>query len=302
MPVAIIDGILGIEARHVWQGVTTLNDIEKTPRLPRVRVDRVRGLHSLPEADDNRAPNTARMGETPYPSFARGKTVVYEGRLQAATLQDLRQLEYELRAAFSERSTEGTMVAVPHADYGTESWFYAARVLQLDIDDEQPFGYSRMPAPFERAFTLGLRQSDPRYYLSDAGSSGSIAGGVAHNVTNEGTAPTEPAFVINPNDETVIVENLSVLDPDGEPVRLEFDFSDIWVPGDLENLRIDFRARTAIVDYEILGVAQVDQNVMPYLTGVTWWDENVPGLAPGVNQLRVTGATTWQATFYSASW
>ena len=65
MAVAIIDGILGLEARHRWNGIFLLNDLEGG--LPRTKLTRITGIHSLPEADDEREPRTAMIGEWIFP-------------------------------------------------------------------------------------------------------------------------------------------------------------------------------------------------------------------------------------------
>lgn len=146
---------MGLEYLHTWNSIITLN--EQTG-IPRIEIDRITGLWSLPEADDNRAPRTAQDGEIVYPSFRRGKTITYTGRVIAATALSLRALQMGFLGAFGERSDEGTMV-MSHS--GAPSYYYIARVLALDMDEEQTFSQDSVPSPFQRGFDLSLRMSHP---------------------------------------------------------------------------------------------------------------------------------------------
>lgn len=170
MPVAAADGVLGIEARHAWNGLT-LNDLTV---MPRYRLFRIRGLHDLPDSDDNRELVTEGIGEIVYPSFARGKTVVYEGIVIASTLQDLRNASQDLRDAFGPDISTGLnperrMVVTPHATYGTQRHTFQGQCRLCTIEDEQTAGPSSSRR-FSRAFVIDIRLSDPRIYEWDGSS------------------------------------------------------------------------------------------------------------------------------------
>ena len=168
MPVAAADGALGIEARHVWNGLT-LNDLTVWPRY---RLRRIRGLHDLPDSDDNREPKTEQIGEIVYPSYARGKTVTYEGEVIGKTLQELRAGSHSLRSAFGPDIATGLnperrMVIVPHPTYGTQQHTFQGQCRLCTVEDEQTQGPTRQLSPFIRAFVIDIRLADPRLYLWD---------------------------------------------------------------------------------------------------------------------------------------
>ena len=72
-------GPLGLQGRHQWNSGFILNDLEAG--LPYAKLERVTGLFSLPELTDLRDPVVGGNGEVTYPSYTKGKTVTYEGKL-----------------------------------------------------------------------------------------------------------------------------------------------------------------------------------------------------------------------------
>lgn len=295
MTVTVADGPLGLEAIHGWvagDGVTTI-DLNDRTASPRVVLDEITGLYDLPDADDLREQNTGRRGESLFPSFERGKTVNYAGRIQAATLQDLRTLSTQVRAAFQERNLEGTMVLTPDPAYGSIAWFYRARVIGLSIPEKQDRAPTAQPGPWQRDLLITLRLSDGRFYLAgDPDVEDSLADGATQPVTNAGRAPTEPFIAGNLTDTTVLIENLSIARPDGNAF---LQFADL---PDADSLAVDFATRTAWLN----GPGSTVRDAMPYLTPESdWWDELVPGLDPGVNQVRAYGLSSWSVTWRTAS-
>jgi hypothetical protein len=100
----ITAGVPGLEGEHTWNGGIVLGREFGTPKLPRYKVTKWTGLHSLPESDDNRDKNTSRAGETIWPSFARGKTVIPTGVIQAYDLEEMRVATAYMRGQFANRS------------------------------------------------------------------------------------------------------------------------------------------------------------------------------------------------------
>lgn len=150
-----VNGPLGLQGRHHWSGGFMLNDMES---MPRVDLDRITGLFSLPDVDDLRDPRIGANGEVLYPSFTRGKTVTYEGRLITPTGDRLYSYRWEMLGAFAEQSDEGTMTMTPHPDWGGGGWAFQARVLGLDIDDEIITDkMTKLPSPYQLHFVLSLR-------------------------------------------------------------------------------------------------------------------------------------------------
>lgn len=299
MTVALADGPLGLEAKHVWVPATgpavVLNDL--TVALPRVKVDRISGLHALPDVGDSREPRTASVGETIYPVYPQGKTITYEGRIMGRTLAEMRSLGQTLRSGFGERSSEGIMTLSPQAGYGSGEWHYSARSMAFTMDDEQTLGEETRPTPFQRNFIATVRASDPRFYWSDVLNTGSQAGGATYNMANAGNAQTDPTFTIEVNDGAeLVIQNLSQLSAwDNNPLVLRFGASDY-----AGTVTISFARRTVFIHEADQTVHDMESKLDLYNS--TWWDELEPALAPGDNNVQVSGATSWSAFWASASW
>lgn len=286
MGVALADGPRGLEATHVWtpdEPATSPVVLNDRGALPRFWLDKIGGFKSLPEADDNRQPRTARIGESPLPGLVRGKTITPEGRIQATSLQELRQQESLLQAALGERDLEGGWAAVPKPELGdnTHYWETRGRVLQLDIDDEFTYDANAQPTPWQKAFLLGIRLSDPRWTWTQAQLSAINATQVT--VTNQGTAPAELVVTVAGASGTVTVFNDSI----GAQLRFA------GLPAG--DLIIDSAARTAQV---------AGGDALPYLSSLlsNWWDGGVPALRRGTNTIRQTGGSTIQVAFKHTSW
>ena len=286
MATAIADGPGGLECTHAIGGVT-MNDRTLSHRI---KLNRITGLHSLPESDDERRPRTGFLGEATYPGYARGKTVVYEGVVEGSSLDNLRSKCAAFRAGLQNRSDEYLVTITPNASWGDDIWAYYARVMQLDIDDVQADRSPRHArGPYGRGFMLGLRMSDPRFIYVN--SSHSTSGHTtSQELTNQGSAPTDPTFTIIVPGGTPDIEltNADVNTSNGT-ARLRFNN----VP--TGTLTVNFARRTAL-----LGSA----DAMAYFDTVynQWWDELIPGLAPGNNTVNVTGSTSWAIAYSHRSW
>jgi hypothetical protein len=183
MPVAIQDGPLGLEGIHRFypgragaqdaaddtvDPWVDLNNRDVNPRNggSRVKLDQIGNFRSLPESDDNRDSPAGRIGERAWPSLQRGKTMTYEGWVQSPTLQALRAYQTQLTRFLGDKNNEGRMVIRPHGDYGSMVTRFDARVIDLEIPEEQTVGPRHPMKPWQRPFTLTLRMSDPRFYSS----------------------------------------------------------------------------------------------------------------------------------------
>jgi len=149
-------GPLGLQGRHDWNSNDfIINDLANG--LPYAYLDRITGLFSLPDLDDLRDPRIGADGEVLYPSFTRGKTITYEGRLITED-DSIYAYRWEMLTAFAEQSDEGTMVITPHPSWGAGSWAYQARVLACEIDDEIiTDSMTAAPSPYQLHFILSLR-------------------------------------------------------------------------------------------------------------------------------------------------
>jgi hypothetical protein len=281
MTFVVADGPPGLEAVHSWNGGIALNT---QGSLPRIKLDRLTGYHSLPDADANFADFTGRRGERALPSLERGKTITYEGRIFGRSFEELRRQINLMRASFRDRSREYEMRVIP-AD-GTV-WFYTARVLELSIDDEQTQGpWFRT---WQRQFILGLRQMDPRFYVDLLQNTGALGPG-SHNLDVGGLADTDPVITLTvpAGEPDVTISNGAVAGGNGAAARLRFRN----VPEGV--MTLDFRNRR-------VRIGGVDMSALLDGTFSTWWDEEVPGLIPGTNILQMEGATDISVSFRAAA-
>jgi hypothetical protein len=282
VPFEIADGPPGVEAAHTWNETLILNT-DRSAGFPRFKVDRITGWGSLPEADDFREPRTARVGEFALPGNERGRTLVYEGRVQGGELGTpgelvlMRRSIASLRAAFRQRSSEQVMVVTPHPVFGGPQWFFAARVLSLEVDDEQTRGPNARP--WQREFTLSLRQSDPRVYVVGAVERALADGGV---LTNLGGMDTNPTFVL-----TVPVQGDASITHVGLGASIVLRDA---APGDY------------VVDFAARSVTKGGQDFSGLIDAVasTWWHPNIPALTPGDNAIAQDNVSDWHATFHHA--
>lgn len=283
------DGILGLEAIHTWDTYVDLNNI--SGGMPRVKLDKITGLHSLPDAVENGEKRNAGIGDIVYPTMPGGKTIVYEGRLQAATLKSLRAFSNELKYRFADWFNERQMVVAPHEDYGEGFFTYYARVLDLDISEVQSRIPGAMPTAYQRDITLSLRQSNPRYYWHEVETATGVSGG-SDVFNNAGKAPTDPIISLaGPINGDVVIERLTA-NPDTRTLTL----LDVVLAGG-QHINVDFAQRSILrasdgLDYGgTLSFANSD-----------WWDNDALGLHPGNTTVKVTGAPSWTFTGYPAVW
>lgn len=282
-PLTLADGPPGLEATHEWELLgRALNDVVGT--LPRYKLTKITGYNSLGEIEDLRDVNTGRVGETAYPSVMRGKTITYEGVVEAQSYEQLRSLSSALRGAFADTWAEHRMVVNPYTGWGSQQFAFWARTMALDMDEEQTFAGTAVPSPWQRAFTLSVRMSDPRRYAwptpVDA------VAGTSQVVTNLGTAPSDPVITLT-----------GITDP-----------SDVWVRNLTIGTELFFRelpvTADVVIDFHNRKITQAgypnDQSGLLLPSSSDWWNEGVPGIAPGDNQ--ITAHFGQYVTFYHAFW
>jgi hypothetical protein len=137
------------------------------PTFPWARVMQITGWRALPESEDNRQPRTFTEGEIVYPSLKLGKTLAYECRVEALTIQSLQQFMNALVQGFGhDMSNEGIMTVVPYSGFGGgQEWTFSARVLSMEPDPAWQWDVG-WKAPFRWPFLLTMRMSDPHFYAS----------------------------------------------------------------------------------------------------------------------------------------
>lgn len=273
----IAHGAGGLWEVHKWNNSLELNT-ELTAGEDRYWVRTINGLHSLPDRADSTSPKVGRIGENLFPTSPLGKTVTYNGEIQASSTVTMRAMRTAMLAAFADTTTYGTMDLIsqyepvyPAVDNSPTARFYA-RVLQLEIAEEQT------SSRFTREFLLGLRLIDPRiYFLGLAFDQTSI---YPLSCPNPGSAPVDPVIHIAGASGTVTVS-------DGTHI-LTFQNCPSGT------LDIDFLQRTAKVGAD---------NVELVVSDSDWWDSHVPGIAGGATvTITQTGGTSVRVTFVPAVW
>lgn len=296
MTVAIADGILGLEATVRIGGSYVINDLEAA--FPRIKCTEMPGLHSLPPADNITEDNVGFGGATPYPSYVRPKTIGYVGEIQAIDQQTLSARRHSFKGATAERSALTLFEHIPHASYGTHAWAYYGRILANDIDEDIPVdSMSHIPSPYIREFNMSVLMLDPRFFLTtESYSSLGNDSGDTVAANNAGNAPADPTFVISglTTNDQVDITNTSVNTSNGTARLRFFAVAD----GDLH---VVFGSNPrAYID---TGADLVPNLGYPGFDSLysQWWDELIPGLAPGNNFITVTGGA-WDLTFLHRSW
>jgi hypothetical protein len=252
-------GVLGLEARHQANGVVLNTPTEAG--YPRFKLTKIGGLHSTADLEDSSGPRFGQIGERAYPTLLRGKTLTYEGLVQAMTLAELRGAGDALRWAFGDPRLPLEVRVLPHPDNPLGiPMSYRAKPMSLEVDDEVTFDSHAIPSPWQREFTLVLRQGDPRYYdleLREASDAASV------DVDNPGSAPTDPTLI--------------VAGPAGAGWTVAYSGRFLTFNaaiGDGETVTIDFANRDAVLDPAgtlLTGAVTVES---------TWWNEGVYGIDP----------------------
>lgn len=127
-------------------------------------------INGIDDADvrDNRDPNPGYHGETPFPSFYGGRTLVLQGKVVAKTIWKLRDLQQGLRQIFSDLSQEYPLIFRTN-DVNTDLQINCKKSSPIQMVDEQ-----KTSSGFERQFQVTLRASNPRFvsYQQHYGSNG----------------------------------------------------------------------------------------------------------------------------------
>jgi Phage tail protein len=311
MPIVIdpaessLGGILSLEARHQWNDGTVMNDLDASPRI---KIDAISGLRSIADGEDNRTSMPGRRGERVRHGLRRGKTVAYEGRVQARSLADLRSLFDHFASEFDDLA-EGRMLVSAHPEYSAGfSRFYRGRAITFNDGDEIFNPDSRWP--YQQSFALGIRMGDTRFYglqqvsveTGEIAESGGLAppatppltisslGDGAGTVTvgNPGTAAADPVIEIFGPISNPVITNLTQ--------GLALAFRDVTI-AEGSFLRIDFDARTVLLEGTSDYRSKIDWSLSD------WWNPGVAGFLAGDNVIQLRGDTiadpaTALITFY----
>lgn len=116
-------------------------------------------INGIDDADvrDQREANPGRHGETPFPSYYGGRTIVLQGKIVAHTIWKLRDMEQALRKAFADLSQEYPLIFRTN-DADTDMMIFCKKSSPIQMPDEQ-----KTSTGFERPFQITLRASNPRF-------------------------------------------------------------------------------------------------------------------------------------------
>lgn len=296
LPAATIEeGVLGLEGLHDMGGGVILND-RASGTFPRYVLDRISGLHDRADSADEREDVQGHSGEIPRPSPPRGKTVVYEGRVQGRTLPELRVASQKLRWALSDTNNELPRVTRPPAARGGVEWLWFARSLACTVDDEQTRRDTAVPYPWQRTFMVSLRMGEAKFAYGGDPESIASGNGVGQVVHNDGNAPADPVITVwGPLVNPVTVERYGGSDGDR---ALVFDNALALAAINAgKALVLTFGRQPTAVCPQIPGA-----DFAPAITFASnWWDDQVDGLKPGDNNVRVTGCDSWSISWRHTS-
>ena len=281
----------GLNSTHTWlpaggaPGVV-LNSANREV-WPRIRIRReIAGWGQPPAGEDRRDPLVGRpLREMPRTSLRRGKTLTYQGLVEARDDLTLRDMVGKLSAAFGDPLMgEGRMVVEPWD--GRAAVDYTGRVTGFECPEAVPSrdALGRASRGYERSFTLQLHLAKGRLFSSAQTTvqSGQAVDGVTPaadvaRCVNRGTAPTEPKITITANRATETIHNVTT----GQLLR----FTGLATGG---TLVVDFDTRTATRN----GVSvrgNLDRTVS------NWWRQAV-GLRPRLNEIKADGVAAGQMT------
>lgn len=176
MSYTVDDGPPDLTAVHGWSPATggappAINQQGGTnpPTMPWVRLLGITGWRSLPENEDLRDARTFGDGEIPYPSRKLGKTLVYELRVEARTVQSVQRCMTAVQRGFGDMNGEGQMTITPYGSFGGGvTWTYRARVMDFEPGSVWAFWPQRYEH-FTWEAALTLRMSDPYFYSGGVG-------------------------------------------------------------------------------------------------------------------------------------
>jgi hypothetical protein len=155
-------------------------------------------INGLDDADirDAREPNPGQHGETPFPAFYGGRTIVLQGKVLARTIWKLRDMQQALRGAFADINTEYPLVFRTE-DASTDMMIYCKKSQNIVMADEQ-----QTLDHFERSFQITLRASKPYFvsYLEEFHTA----------VANVGTTPL---FTLNNNGNFPALPRIRIYGP-----------------------------------------------------------------------------------------
>ncbi len=252
----------GVESNYLYNdlllGDTTTQD--------KIRITRIEGLND-PDVRDSREILPARHGEIAFTALYGGRTISISGRIEALTLEKLRDMVMALKIAFSDL-TEKPLLVLTGKAYERDHIIYCRKVQPIAMTEEQT------DFRFFREFMVTLRASNPRIFSRQRiTTSWTFPGSQAYGVSlgapgpifNRGSFTTQPLIVLR---GPMSQPEISIPGhEDGAPLRLTTSLvrgEERWIYTDQRRIE-DENGTQRFAEFQI---------------GSTW-----PELPPGYNQV-----------------
>jgi hypothetical protein len=181
---------------------------------------------------------------------------------------------------------------------------YLGRATQFDLGDEQTATNTAAYGPYQRPFVFAVRQHDPRYYAWRTRSAMNQPVNTPVTVTSYGSAPADPVLTIRPTSGHYLGTTLQIVNNTiGRELHVSGLFAGTgltlnFLTGINGHVTINFANRTIVNETGYSLLRALDVNL------TDWWDAGAMGLAPGNNELVVTGgnAGSFDVQWLDASW
>ncbi len=143
----------GVEAYFQYNNFV-FNDRDVTAKYRILHID------GLDDADvrDTREDNPSQHGENALNALYGGRTLAFNGRIEAFTLAKLRKMQRALRNAFADLQEKDLIFLTESPE--TDHYIKCRKFSKLQWTEEQTHATA-----FYRDFLITLRASDPRFYL-----------------------------------------------------------------------------------------------------------------------------------------
>lgn len=252
----------GLEAVFRFNGLT-FND---TSTVDKYRVTSIDGLDD-PDIRDSREDNPGVDGEMVYDSNYGGRTLAFNGKIEAFTIDKLRDMQQAIRTAFNDLSREYPLYFLT-GDAARDHFINCKKFSKLQWGEEQ------RDENFFRDFLITLRASNPRFF-SNTVTAVTIdygAGERNKNVNNQGNYFAEPTIVINgPITEPKIYN---------EKTLQILAFKDTTTIADGDFFKITFNNETPTI---------VDQDGVNRFDELSYTSDSIKISATDINRFTTTG-------------
>lgn len=177
--------------------------------IDKYRVLTISGLDD-PDVRDSREDNPAYEGETVYSTLHGGRTIVFDGRIEAFSLYKLRDMQQAFRTAFSDLTEEKKLYFLT-GNAVTDHYILCKKNQKIQWGETQDKG------TFFREFQVTLRASNPRFLRNKRKTFSLAWNGEQIVLINEGNFKSQPIIRLRGSLANIEFQNTSALKKDGTP-------------------------------------------------------------------------------------